>query len=156
MNRNELTRCLRESFPTASIHSSVELLGEGFGSLVVATTEGVIFRVAKHAAAQSGQLRERTLLPLLQRHHLSLRIPEIEFALDSSAAFPFGVIGYQMIPGRPLTPGDIDRENYGRLADQVAKFLVVLYGVDIDSPADVGLPRFPPSPGRLEELWETV
>jgi aminoglycoside 2''-phosphotransferase len=156
MNLQWLTIELREAFPTSSIHSPLELVGEGFGSLVVATADGLIFRFAKHTTAQSSQRREQKILPLLRRQHLGLRIPEIEFALDSSAAFPFGVTGYRKLPGRPLTPGDVDHENHGRIANQVAQFLDVLHGVDIGSLVDVNLPRFPPSPDRLADLWQTV
>lgn len=92
----------------------------------------------------------------MSQHELGLLVPEIEYALESTTAFPFGVVGYRKLPGRPLMPGDIDRNNRGRIADQVARFLVVLHGVDAGSLTDTGLPRFPLSPSRLATMWQTV
>jgi hypothetical protein len=122
MDLQRLADQLGEAFPEAEPTAPLAILGEGFGSLVVETTGGVVFRVARHAAAQRGHRRERLILPIVRRAIADLRVPRFEFWLESSAAFPFGVVGYVKLPGRPLAPDDLDRESFDRLAGQVAGF----------------------------------
>ena len=45
---DELTNALRESFPCRDDGGPVQILGEGFRSLVVESSDGRVLRVAKH------------------------------------------------------------------------------------------------------------
>src|SRR5215211_7201618 len=89
---------LGDAFPSAPSRGSVVVLGEGFGNLVVETTGDIVFRIAKHATAQSGHRRERLVLPIIQQSVSELEIPKVRYALDTSDAFPFGVMGYEKLP----------------------------------------------------------
>lgn len=147
---------LSEAFPDATIATPLTILGEGFGSVAIATANGLVFRIAKHAEAQQGRQRERNVLPVVQRSGVGLRVPEMAYFHEASPPFPFGVIGYAKIPGRPLAPDDLTRENHTQVAGQVAAFLRALHGIDGDHLRDTDLPRFPPSPTRLHDLWQNV
>ncbi len=147
---------LREAFPGAAIATPLTILGEGFGSVAIATANGLVFRIAKHAEAQQGHQRERDVLPVVQRSGVGLRVPEVAYFLEASTPFPFGVIGYAKIPGRPLAPADLTRDNCPQVAGQVAAFLRALHGIDVDHLHHTDLPRFPPSPTRLRGLWQNV
>jgi aminoglycoside phosphotransferase (APT) family kinase protein len=95
-------------------------------------------------------------LPVIQRHEPALRVPRVTNYLEASAAFPYGVIGYEKLHGRPLAPEDVAGENRGRIAKQIARFLTDLHGIDLAETSGADLPEFPPSPERLVELWRNV
>lgn len=50
-------RALAEAFPTLAV-APLEFVDMGFGSLVVETGDGVIFRIARHARTAAGHARE--------------------------------------------------------------------------------------------------
>ena len=156
MDLRVLAAQLRAAFPDAAIRLPIRVLGEGFGSLVVETGNAVVFRIAKHAAAQQGHRRERRVLPVIQRHDPALRVPRVTHFLGASVAFPYGVIGCDKLPGRPLAPDDVDEENRAHIAGQVARFLTDLHGIDVAETVGAGLPEYPPSDERLVELWQNV
>jgi aminoglycoside phosphotransferase (APT) family kinase protein len=156
MDPRVLAAQLQHAFPATPIRGPLTVLGEGFGSLVVETGDGLVFRIAKHAGVQNGQRRERLLLPVIQRHKPTLRVPRVTYDLGASAEFPYGVVGYERLPGRSLAPEDVTRENRGRIAKQIARFLTDLHGIDLAETSGADLPEFPPSPERLVELWRNV
>src|SRR5215207_6421039 len=123
MDLPTLAAQLRASFPHAAIDTPLSVLGEGFGSKVVETANGIVFRIAKHAEASQGHRREGAVLAVIQRHMCGLRVPQVRYYLDESDAFPYGVIGYDKLPGRPLRPEDINDERRIRIAGQVADFI---------------------------------
>ena len=156
MDLHHLAEQLGTAFPEAAPVSPLTVLGEGFGSLVVETAGGIVFRIAKHPAAQRGHQRERLVLSVVQRTLSDLRVPRIAYEVRSSTAFPFGVIGYEKLPGRPLAPDDLDHETSARVAVQVAGFLTELHGINLSEATAGRLPTFPPPHDRLAALWENV
>jgi aminoglycoside 2''-phosphotransferase len=155
MDLHLLATHLCEAFPDAAIATPLAVLGEGFGSVAITTANDIVFRIAKHHESQRAQQRERAVLPVIHRH-VALRVPEVIYFLQTSAHCPFGVIGYKKIPGRPLAPNDLSPDNRAHIAEQVAAFQVELRAIDLDLLRNAGLPRFPPSPERLSDLWQNV
>ena len=147
---------LAATFPDLPAISPLIVLGEGFGNLVVETSGGVVFRIAKRAAAQRGHWREERVLLVVRQHVRGLAVPQVRYALRASSAFPYGALGYDKLPGRAFAPTDIDGENQSQLARQAAAFLVELHGIDVGALRDANLPAFPPTPTRLIELWHNV
>jgi aminoglycoside phosphotransferase (APT) family kinase protein len=123
------------------------VLGAGFRSVAVATAEGQVFRIARNAAA-AGYAREQRLLPAL-RPHLPLPIPDPRWVAGPSAAFPFGVRGYPLLPGAPLAPADLARGDAGRLTADLAAFLRALHTV----PPAVTAPLALPGPADRQARW---
>jgi aminoglycoside 2''-phosphotransferase len=156
MDLTDLAARLRALFPDAPIVAPLSVLGEGFGSVVVETANGIVFRIARHADARRGHQREGAVLSVVQRHVCGLRVPQVHYYLDESDAFPYGVIGYEKLPGRPLRPDDIDHKNRIRVAGQVVAFMTELHSIDIRELSEIPLPRFPPSRARLAELGRSV
>ncbi|MFL5760884.1 MAG: phosphotransferase family protein [Thermomicrobiales bacterium] len=156
MDLTVLAERLRASFPGVPIVTPLSVLGEGFDSVVVETANGIVFRIAKHVHASWGRQREGAVLSVVQRHVRALNIPLVRHDLDESDAFPYGVIGYEKLPGRPLRPDDIDHENRIRIAGQVAGFLTELHSIDIRELSEIPLLRFPPSRERLVDLGRNV
>jgi aminoglycoside 2''-phosphotransferase len=156
MDLKEVAAQLHASFPDASIETPLLVLGEGFGSKVVETANGIVFRIAKHEDARQGHRREQAALSVVQQHVRGLRVPQVQYYLDASDDFPYGVIGYSKLPGRPLQPDDIDDQNRLQIAGQLAGFMTQLHGIHLRELGEIALPRFPPSRERLVELGQNV
>jgi aminoglycoside phosphotransferase (APT) family kinase protein len=142
---------LQACFPALGPITPRRVLGAGFRSVAIATAEGQDFRLARNAAAAAGYAKERRLLPAL-RPHLPLPIPDPQWVAGPSAAFPFGVIGYPLLPGRPLTPADLARGHRARLAADLAAFLRALHRVPLAEVAALGLP----GPADRAARWEAM
>ena len=152
----EVAAQLRAAYPQAPTVAPLTVLGEGFGSLVVETASGVVFRIAKNALAQRGHRRERALLPVIAGHLPGFDVPDPVYHLPHSKAFPYGVIGYDKLPGRPLSPHDITEENRASIAAQLARFIGALHRIPLDRLPASDLPEVPPRAARLGEVWGRV
>lgn len=141
----------------AEITSGARLIGEGFGSEVYITDGGKILRVAKNESTQQKHDRERVVLSILTRHIKSVAIPEPSLIIQPSEAYPYGAIGYNQIPGKPLQPEDITPALRQPLANQIAQFISELHDIQIDEiKRHVELPAYLPTPAQLERMWERV
>ncbi len=129
---------LQASFPHLQPITPQRVLGAGFRSVALATAEGRVFRIARNPAAWAGYVKEQRLLPLL-RSALPVTIPDPQWASGPSDLFPFGVIGYPLLPGRPLAPADLALGTPARLAAELAAVLRVLHRVPLAAVAAVGL-----------------
>jgi aminoglycoside phosphotransferase (APT) family kinase protein len=147
----DLGPLLQACFPRLGPITPCRVLGAGFRSVAIATVEGQVFRLARNAAAAAGYAKERRLLPVL-RPHLPLPIPDPRWIAGPSAAFPFGVLGYPLLPGRPLTPADLARGHAARLAADLAAFLRALHRVPLAETAALGLP----GPADRAVRWEAM
>lgn len=156
MDMHRLAEQLAATFPDAPAIPPLIVLGEGFGSVVLETGSGIVFRIAKHAAAQRGHRREERVLPVVRQHVCGLAVPQVRYALRTSTAFPYGALGYDKLPGRAFAPTDIDDETQSHLARQAAAFLVELHGINVGALRDANLPTFPPPHTRLIELWRNT
>ena len=161
----ELAARLQRRFPALRIEP-LRLLDVGFGSTVVATADGIVFRVARHPRAAAGHARELRLLPQLASR-LPVAVPEPRWRIEPDDEFPHGAIGYRKLPGEPLqatgpTP---------LLAADVARFLRALHRLrHIDAPShalELDALREPTRPalaaalenhelGRLDRWWDEV
>lgn len=145
---------LERSFPQITPVGPLVVLGEGFSSLVVETQAGTVFRIAKNQLAQQGHRREWNTLSIVRRHVSGFSLPKPEHYLCQSEDFPYGLIGYKKVPGRPLAPEDITLECQEGIAQQVAEFLVALHRVPLDVLNGLELPRYPPMPLGLDDMWQ--
>jgi aminoglycoside 2''-phosphotransferase len=135
-----IERALQRLFPDLEI-VPIRELETGFGSLVVETRDGVIFRVARHARAAEGHARGVRLLPVLGPR-LPVRVPQPEWRVEpGSPDFPFGAIGYRKLVGAPLTPGWLARHDINQTASEMAAFLVALHRVPLEAIEEAGLAR---------------
>lgn len=160
-------RTLEELFPELAV-APLTVLGTGFGSFAVETSDGVIFRIARHAGAARGHAREVALLPLLGSR-LPLAVPDPRWRIEPhdglcgsepqshcSSRFAFGAIGYRRLSGRPLTPDWLARSDEQNVANQMAAFLAQLHAVPVEDAELVGLPRADRDGQAFEALRDTV
>jgi aminoglycoside 2''-phosphotransferase len=128
MASDELAARLQNEFPDLRV-APLQLVDVGFGSTVVETADGVIFRIARHRRAARGHGYEARLLPQLQ-DRLPVAVPNPQWRIEPGDVFPFGAIGYRKIPGAPLDPAAADEA----IAADVARFLDALHGLrDLDA-----------------------
>ena len=118
-----LARRLQRRFPELRV-APLRLLDVGFGSTVVETGDGIVFRIARHARAAAGHDREWRLLPQLAGR-LPVAVPEPAWRIDPDGEFLHGAIGHRKLPGEPVVAGGGTPE----LAADVARFLRALHDV---------------------------
>jgi aminoglycoside 2''-phosphotransferase len=99
VNLDELGDALEEALPQLGGVKPLKLLDAGFGSIVVETRTGLIFRIARHKRCAAGHEREWRFLRV-HGPRLPLPIPLPEWRIAPGAAhLPFGAIGYRGLPG---------------------------------------------------------
>jgi aminoglycoside phosphotransferase (APT) family kinase protein len=114
-------------------------------------------RVAKNRATQEKHERERIVLDTLKWHIRSVAIPEPSILVQPSKRYPYGAIGYDEIPGKPLQPDDITPALRQPLAHQVAQFINELHSIPLAEIKRVAeLPPYLSAPNEVEELWGRV
>lgn len=151
MDLSLLGEKLHRHFPHFPNLLPLKKLGEGFGSLVVESSSGIVFRVAKNEIAQHNHRKEAKMLPLL-RDKIALKLPFPEYGVETDEDFPFGLIGYQKIEGTVLSPGDVTPNNVQALAAQTAHFLYQLHHL----PTLPDLPIIMPDTSHLARLKVAV
>jgi aminoglycoside phosphotransferase (APT) family kinase protein len=123
MASEELAALLQHCFPELEV-APLRVLDVGFGSTVVETAGGIVFRIARHARAAEGHAREWELLPQLVGR-LPATVPEPRWRIEPNDEFPFGGIAYRKLAGEPATASDGSVE----LARDVAGFLSALHAL---------------------------
>jgi Phosphotransferase enzyme family len=116
-------------------------LETGFGSIVVETSDGVIFRVARHEWAAAGHAREAKLLPVL-RDRVPLAVRQPRWYLEpGTPSLAYGAIGYRRLPGTPLSPERAKELGRETLARQIAAFLLPLHRFPTEEAEALGVPH---------------
>jgi aminoglycoside 2''-phosphotransferase len=121
MAEADLGARLQRRFPDLEVEP-LRLLDVGFGSTVVETADGIVFRVARHARAAAGHARELELLPQLAGR-LSVPVPLPIWRAEPGPDLVYGAVGYRKLPGEPVAA----RGGTPQLAEDVARFLRSLH-----------------------------
>lgn len=128
-----------ETFPELAPFAPLRVIGRGFRSLAVEAPDGVVFRVGYHPDAQAGFDREFRLLPLIA-DRLPIAVPRPRWRSGSSDRFPYGVIGYDKLPGVSLRPEMFAYADIRAIARQVGGFLHALHDVPVELARSAGIP----------------
>jgi aminoglycoside phosphotransferase (APT) family kinase protein len=151
----EIERRLAERFPELAV-APLRELEIGFGSVVVETAGGVVFRIARHARAAAGHACEETVLPGL-RDRLPLAVPDPRWRIEpGTPGFPHGAIGYRRLPGASLSPASLTRLDAAAIADELAAFLLALHRFPVHAAEALGLPHRDRDAGALAALRDDV
>lgn len=134
-----IANALTAIFPELGEVQSISVLGEGYRSMVVETPEGDVFKIAKNWEASAGLVKEAQILPLIA-DGLSTPVPYPIWHDGRSNHFPFGVLGYPKLAGKPLCPAMLSPVSSTEIANGVAQFLVSLHTVQLDPGAAATLP----------------
>jgi aminoglycoside phosphotransferase (APT) family kinase protein len=126
---DQIKEGLQQTFPGLKLDlRQLKLLNDGFSSYVILVADEFILRIAKHAEAMAGHMKEQAILPLLQKH-LPVQVPQPAWHADPSDLFPFGVTGYRRILGIPFSLSLVPHVKLNRIAQDLARFLVALHNV---------------------------
>lgn len=151
----DIERRLAERFPELAV-SPLRHLETGFGSIVVETSDGVIFRIARHGWAARGHAQEARLLPVLHGR-VPLAVPEPCWCVEpGTPSMPYGAIGYRRLPGTPLSPELLGELGRGTVATQLAEFLLALHRFPAEEAHELGLPDADRDPDGLRALRDDV
>ena len=91
------------------------------------------------------------MLPVI-RVRLPLAVPEPRWVIERSDEFPYGVSGYPMLPGPPLTEAMFDERNAPSLAHDVAELLLAMHAIPAAELEGLGLPGPAPRVGHYHML----
>ena len=146
---------LGEAFPDLAVAPS-RLLDAGFGSIVLGTSDGVVFRIARTTATAAGHEVEARLLPWLAER-VAVEIPVPGWRVEPGhEALEFGAIGSRRLPGEPMSPALAARRDSARIASDVARFLRSLHAISVEDAEARGAPRAPAWPDRVRALPQAV
>ncbi len=146
---------LHAAFPALEPLCPLHLLDIGFGSIVVETTDGIIFRLPRHQRAADGQRREVRLLPYLAPR-VPLPIPLPQWSVGPTALLPFGVTGYRKLAGSPLRPTHLNARNALPFANAIAGFLLAQHSITATAVAAFGLPPPVQEDVALDDLRNAI
>ncbi len=119
---------LRHSFPQLEI-TSVDRLGEGWDSVAFLINKSLVFRLPKRPAVARTLERERALLRSIA-DLLPLPVPRYTHIAQSIPELPYGIGGYRLIPGVPLSTLPAWNRIDDSVADSLAGFLKALHRID--------------------------
>ncbi len=155
LDLSELGSALRATFPTLPAITPVRVLGAGFRNVTVETTEGLIFRIGRNAAAAEGHIVEARLLPTLASH-VPVAIPNPSWRAGPSPRFPFGVLGYHLLPGVSLAPQRLSDSALDGIAVALAHFLLALHRFPAAEALACGVPGSQERWSRLERMRDEI
>ncbi len=143
-------------FPDLRSVAPVRELGRGFSSVVVETSAGVVFKVARNEEAAKGHAKEARLLPHLKAT-LPISVPDPRWYADPCEVLLFGAIGYDKLPGTPLHPKHLDTMVRRRMvARKLAAFLHTLHRFPQCEAGALGVPGPEATRTELELLRSDV
>jgi aminoglycoside phosphotransferase (APT) family kinase protein len=151
----DIERRLAERFPELEV-APLQHLETGFGSIVVETADGVIFRVARHEWAARGHAREAKLLPVVRRD-MPVAVPQPRWYVEpGTPGIRYGAIGYRRLPGTPLSPERVDELGRETVASELAAFLVALHRFPPEVAEELGLSSADRDVGVLRAFRDAV
>jgi len=149
-----VARALASVAPEGQPIAPLSILGEGFFSVAVATASGHVFRLATAPGVMERYRKEARLLPWLRAGGLPLAAPEPRWLIEPGEAFPFGGMGYSMLPGVRMTADLVARGDRGRLVEDIAGLLRALHSMPLDGLEALGVPGPELEHGYMREWHE--
>ena len=137
---DQIAAALMATFPDAGSIESVTVLREGFRNIVLETSGGDVFKIAKNWEASATYAMEQRVLPELGES-LAAPIPYPLWYAGKSPRFPFGVLGYPKLAGTSLRPEVPLSKELNTLARDIARFMFSLHRVPVTDSLKQHLPR---------------
>ena len=141
-----VAEALAREFPDAGAIAPCSILGWGFGSVVVETAGGVVFRVARVPEIHEGFAWQRELLAMLGPW-LRVAVPQPRWLTGPVDGLKHGAIGYPKLDGAVMTVTWFRACDQRALAADVARLAADLHAIP---PADAPMLRVVTPEGRME------
>jgi aminoglycoside phosphotransferase (APT) family kinase protein len=130
-------------FPDTQPVAPLNVLGSGFGSLVLETSSGVVFKVARSRLVSERFDWEASLLRDIAAL-MPVGVPEPQWRASKLVGAPYGIVGYKKLAGAPLAAVPLTGKRGRTLGVQVGRFLAALHALQLSELATV-LPIFDPN-----------
>jgi aminoglycoside phosphotransferase (APT) family kinase protein len=148
---------LKLSFPDLENINPIIKIGNGFESIVVKTNSDIVFKIGKNSYSQNSYKTEFNLLKIFKPYFQDIAIPNPIHYKSSTLEFPFGIIGYKNINGKPLSQSDITLSSEDNYVSQFVNILNTLHSIPLTAEIrKLNLSRYPPSKKKLQELWRLI
>ena len=150
-------RLIAEQFPELEARD-LQLLGEGWDTMVWLVDDRWVFRFPRRTMVVSGLELEMRYLPAMA-DHLPLPIPRPTFLGRPSEAYGWPFYGAPFLPGRELADSALDDEARIALGRPLGEFLRALHSLELDADLPVDpthradmTSRVPMTRERFEQL----
>jgi aminoglycoside phosphotransferase (APT) family kinase protein len=128
----QLVRRLLAQFPALEVRS-LRRLAEGWDNSVWVVDERYAFRFPRREIAIQGIEREIAVLPELAPL-LPLPVPRPRFVGLSTEEYPWPFFGCELLPGTEAGDAALDDDARVAVGLELARFLRVLHGIELDQP----------------------
>lgn len=125
---DEVAANLLAEFPDAGEIAPCTVLGHGFGSVVVETAGGMVFRIARIPGVHEAFARQRDLLAVVGPR-VPAAVPQPKWLTGPCEGFKYGAMGYKKVPGQLLTEELFYAADHAAFTAGLARFLVALHVV---------------------------
>jgi aminoglycoside phosphotransferase (APT) family kinase protein len=142
---DSVAAALAREFPDAGEIAPCSILGWGFGSVVVETAGGVVFRVARVPRIHEGFAWQRDLLAALAPR-LHVAVPQPRWLTGPVDGLKHGAIGYRKLAGRVMTEQQFYACDQQALAADIARVAGDLHAIP---PEEAPMLRLVTPEGRM-------
>jgi aminoglycoside phosphotransferase (APT) family kinase protein len=149
-----LARRLLEQFPELST-DGLRLLSYGWDYTIWVVEERYAFRFPRREVVLPGMGRELAFLPKLAPL-LPVPVPVARFVGEPGGDYPWPFFGSALLPGREPAEAGLDDAGRLALALEVASFLRVLHGVELQEPLPLDVNRRADMPHRVTLVREQL
>lgn len=146
INLDAVAAALTREFPDAGEIAPCSVLGWGFGSVVVETAGGVVFRVARIPTVHEGFQWQRDFLEAVAPR-LHVAVPQPRWLTGPVEGLKHGAIGYPKLEGKVMTVAWFSGCNQQALAADIARLAADLHAIP---PDEAPMLRVVTPEGRME------
>jgi aminoglycoside phosphotransferase (APT) family kinase protein len=111
-----------------------KIIGSGFGSVIIESNEGMIFRIAKNLDTAKQYVMECEVLPQI-KNYLHMNIPKPIWHIFNNTSAPYGIMAYRKLKGNSIDPiayNKINQTSKYVIAKEVANFISLIHQVPYD------------------------
>jgi aminoglycoside phosphotransferase (APT) family kinase protein len=119
---------LAREFPDAGEIAPCSILGWGFGSVVVETAGGVVFRVARIPGIHEGFEWQRAFLEVVAPR-LHVAVPQPRWLIGPAPGLTHGAVGYPKLAGQIMTEPQFYVADQRALAADLARLAADLHAI---------------------------
>jgi len=121
---------IKEYYTGAQIEN-FKIIGSGFGSIIIESNDGIIFRIAKNLETAKQYIMECKVLPQII-NYLDMNIPKPIWHIYNNTSAPYGIMAYRKLKGNsidPITFKKMNQVNKSVIAKEVANFISLIHQV---------------------------
>ncbi len=107
------------------------VVGSGFGSLIIESNQGIIFRIARNLETAKQYVMECKVLPKI-KDFFGVNIPNPIWQMFNAASAPYGIMAYRKLKGNPIDADKMNQTNRSVIAKEVTNFIVSIHQIQYE------------------------